>query len=145
MIRSQKAETNCANSRTTPGRCGPDHAGPAGHAAGELPGTVADEELEVRSVAAEVHQQIADLLGGPQPVRMRGDPEDTDEAGADFDDEEAVQAPDGHAVHVEEFDSEHRGGLRVQELTPGRAGEPLGAGSIFRALRTRRMVDAPSR
>ena len=30
MIRSQKAETNCANSWTTPGRCGPDHAGPAG-------------------------------------------------------------------------------------------------------------------
>src|ERR1700730_5729741 len=30
---------------------------------GELPGTVAYEELEVRSVVAEVHQQIADLLG----------------------------------------------------------------------------------
>ena len=30
MIHSQKAETNSANSRTTPGRCGPDHAGPAG-------------------------------------------------------------------------------------------------------------------
>ena len=95
-------------------------------------------------MVAEVHQQIADLLGGPRPVRVRGDPEDMDEAGAGFDDEEAVQAPEGPAVHVEEVDSEHRGGLRVQELAPGRVGEPLGCRGIFRALRTRRMVDAPT-
>jgi len=100
----------------------------------ELPGTVADEELEVRSVVAEVHQQIADLLGGPWPVRVRGDPEDMNVAVADFDDEEAVQAPEGHAVHVEEVDGEHRGGLRVQELAPGRVGVPLGCRGYLQSL-----------
>ena len=96
-------------------------------------------------MVAEVHQQIADLLSGPRAVRVRGDPEDMDVAAADFDDEEAVQAPEGHAVHVEEVGGEHHGGLRVQELAPGRVGVSLGAGGIFRALRTRRMVDAPTR
>jgi hypothetical protein len=58
---------------------------------GELPSTVADEESEVRGVVAEVHQQVADLLGGPRPARVGGDPEDMDVAAAGFDDEEAVQ------------------------------------------------------
>jgi hypothetical protein len=38
----------------------------------------------------------------------------------------AVQAPEGHcAVDVEEVNGEHRRGLRVQELPPGRVGVPL--------------------
>jgi hypothetical protein len=61
--------------------------------AGELPGAVADQELEVRGAIAEVHQEVTDLLGGPWPVRVCGDPEDVHVAGADLDHEEAVQAP----------------------------------------------------
>jgi len=38
---------------------------------GELPGAVADQEPEVRNAAAEVHQEVADLLGGPRPGRTR--------------------------------------------------------------------------
>jgi hypothetical protein len=41
---------------------------------GELPGAVADQEPEVRGAVTEVHQKIAGLLGGPRPVRVRGDP-----------------------------------------------------------------------
>jgi hypothetical protein len=41
---------------------------------GELPGPVADQEPEVRSTIAEVHQEVADLLRGPRPVRVRGQP-----------------------------------------------------------------------
>src|SRR2546430_10101051 len=68
--------------------------------AGELPGPVADQEPEARGAVAEVHQDVADLLGGPRPVRMGGDPEDVDVAGADFDDEQAVQALERYrAVH----------------------------------------------
>jgi hypothetical protein len=37
---------------------------------GELPGAVADQELEARGVVAEVDQEIADLLGGPRPVGL---------------------------------------------------------------------------
>src|SRR6266516_8134496 len=41
---------------------------------GELPGPVADQEPEVAGAVTEVHQEVADLLGGPRPVRMGGDP-----------------------------------------------------------------------
>jgi hypothetical protein len=34
---------------------------------GELTGTAADQEPEVCSALAQVHQQVADLLGGPGP------------------------------------------------------------------------------
>ncbi len=112
---------------------------------GELPGTVADQEPEVRGVVAEVHQEIADLLGGPRPVRMSRDREDMDVAAADFDDEEAVRALEGHAVHVEEAGGEHRGACACRKWRRVVSVRRWGAGGIFRALRTRRMVDAPAR
>jgi hypothetical protein len=59
---------------------------------GELPGPVADQEPEVRGPITEVHEQIADLLGGPRPVRVRGDPDDVHVAGADLHHEEAIHA-----------------------------------------------------
>lgn len=34
---------------------------------GELPGPVAEQEPEVGGAVTEVHQQIADLQGGPRP------------------------------------------------------------------------------
>jgi hypothetical protein len=75
---------------------------------------------------AEVHQEVADLLGGPRPVRVSGDSEDVDVSRAGFDDEEAVQAPEcRRAVHVEEVGGEDGRGLDVQELPPGRVGVPL--------------------
>jgi hypothetical protein len=37
---------------------------------GELPGSVADQEPEIRGAIAEIHQEAADLLGGPRPVRV---------------------------------------------------------------------------
>jgi hypothetical protein len=43
---------------------------------GELPGPVADQKPEARGAVTEVHQEIADLLGGPQPIRVGGDPEE---------------------------------------------------------------------
>jgi hypothetical protein len=93
---------------------------------GELPGSVADQEPEVRGAVAEVHQEIADLLRGPRPVRVGGDPEDVHVAGADLNHEEAVQAVEGHrAVHVEEVGGQHCRGLGAQELPPRRVGVPL--------------------
>ena len=71
--------------------------------AGELPGPVPDQEPEPRGAIAQIHQQVADLLHGPRPVRIRGDPEDVHVARADLHDEKAVQALQGYrAVHVEE-------------------------------------------
>jgi hypothetical protein len=114
--------------------------------AGELPGPVAEQEPEARGAVAEVDQDVADLLRGPRPVRMGGDPEDVDVAGADFDDEQAVQSLERYrAVHVEEIGGEHGRGLDVQELPPGVSVCRLGAGGILSALRTRRIVDALTR
>ncbi len=96
-----------------------------GEGPGELPGRVADQEPEARSAISEIHQEIADLLCCPWPVRVRGDPGDVDMAAAGLDDEEAVQALErDRAVHVEEVGGEHRRGLHVQELPPGRIGVP---------------------
>ena len=96
---------------------------------GELPGPVADQEPEVRGAITEIHEQVADLLGGPRPVRMRGHPEDVHVAAADLHHEQAVQAAERHrAVHVEEIDGQHRRGLRVQELPPVRIGVPFRRG-----------------
>src|ERR1039458_9159331 len=41
----------------------------------ELPGSVADQEPEVRGAVAQIRQEIADLLRGPGPVRGRRDTE----------------------------------------------------------------------
>ena len=38
----------------------------------ELTGRIANEEPEPADVPAEIHQQVAGLLGGPRPVGMRG-------------------------------------------------------------------------
>ena len=92
----------------------------------ELPGPVTDQEPEAGGAFTEIHQQIADLLRSPRPVRVGGNAEDMDIPGADLDHEQAVQALQGHrAVHVEEVGGEHRRGLRVQELPPHRVGVPL--------------------
>ena len=37
-------------------------------------GAVADQEPEVRGPVKKVHEQVADLLGGPRAVRVGGDP-----------------------------------------------------------------------
>jgi hypothetical protein len=38
---------------------------------GELPGPVTDQVPEVRSAITQIHQQVADLLCSPPPVRVR--------------------------------------------------------------------------
>jgi hypothetical protein len=93
---------------------------------GELSGPVADQEPETCGAISQVYQHVADLLCGPGPFRVRGDPEDVHVAGTDFHDEQAIQALQGQgAVHVEEIGGEHRRCLRMQELPPSRVGVPL--------------------
>src|SRR5712691_5425255 len=57
----------------------------------------------------EIHQQIADLLRSPPPVRVGGNAEDVHGPGADLHHEQAVQALESHrAVHMEEVGGKHR-------------------------------------
>ena len=91
---------------------------------------VPDQELEVRGVIAEIHEQVADLPCGPRPVRVRGHAEDMHIPGADLDHEEAVQALQGdRAVHVEEVGRKHRRCLHACLLPsghlPGRGITPI--------------------
>jgi hypothetical protein len=113
---------------------------------GELPGAVADQEPEICDAVAEVHQEVADLLGGPRPVWMGCDPEDVYVSGADFDDEEAVQALEYYsAVHVKEVGGKHGRGLRMQELPPGRGGLPFWCRWDLQSLEDAAIVDALTR
>ena len=50
----------------------------------ELSGPIADEEPEPPDAIAEVHQEVAGLLGGPGPVRVPGHPQDVQVALADL-------------------------------------------------------------
>ena len=62
----------------------------------ELAGAVADEESEPRDVFAEVHDEVAGLLGGPGPVGMRGHAEDVQGAVADLECEQDVEPAQRH-------------------------------------------------
>ncbi len=106
---------------------------------GELPGPVAGQEPDVRGVIAEVQQEIADLLRGPRPVRVRGDPEDMDVAAANFDHEQAVQSTWKKSAASIVAACARRNCRQVVSVCR------LGAGGIFSALRTRPIVDAPAR
>jgi hypothetical protein len=52
---------------------------------GEVRAAVADHELEPVSLLAEVHEEVAGLLGGPLPGEMQGDAEDADAPGGVLD------------------------------------------------------------
>ena len=86
----------------------------------ELAVAVADEELELAGAFAEVHEQVASLLGGPCPGGVRGDIQDVHPAGLDLYHEEHVQALEEHGVDVEEVTCQYSGCLGGEELPPGR-------------------------
>jgi hypothetical protein len=94
--------------------------------AGELRVPVPDHELELFTTIAEIHEQVAGLLGDPVCAGMRGNAEDVDPAGGVFDNREAVQPGEQHGVAVEEVARQDPTGLGAQELGPGGAGASWG-------------------
>ena len=76
---------------------------------------------QVLQPLAEVQGEVAGLLNGPLPGRVGGDPGQVHPAGAALDEHEGVQPSQQHSVDMQEIDGEDPGGLRVQELPPGRA------------------------
>jgi len=94
-------------------------------------------------MVAEVHEQVADLLGSPQSVRVRGDAEDVHVTGADLDHEQAVQPLERHgAVHLEEIGGEHVAAWVHRNCRHVVSVSRTGAGGIRAAFSTRRIVDA---
>jgi hypothetical protein len=94
---------------------------------GELAVPVADQEPELLGVVAEVHQEVAGLLGERGVGGVGGDPRDVRTAAVVFVDDEDVEDEDvemaqEHGIDVGEADREDRVGLRGEELSPGRPG-----------------------
>ena len=65
---------------------------------------------------AEVHQQVAGLLGGPFPGRVQGDAEDADAPGRVLDHGQDVGLGAVEQVDGEEVAGQDRLGLGAQEL-----------------------------
>jgi hypothetical protein len=113
---------------------------------GELPGPITGQEPEVGDAITQIHQQVADLPDSPGPVRVGGDTKD---------------------VHVTASTSMTNRQYRRRRITAPSTWKKSvasiadawvcrnfrhvvserrsGAGGIFSALRTRRIVDAPTR
>ena len=79
---------------------------------GELAVPVADQEPEPVGAIAEVHQQVAGLLGDPGPGGVGGDPGDVHAAAVVLDNDENVEAAQEDGVDVGEVDRGDRVGLR---------------------------------
>jgi hypothetical protein len=93
---------------------------------GELAVAVADQELKAVGVLAEVHEQVAGLLGHPRPGGVGGDPGEVHAAAAVLDNDQDVEAAEEDGVDVGKVDREDPVGLRGEELLPGRSGPERG-------------------
>src|ERR1019366_10247244 len=91
----------------------------------------ADHERDSLRLLAEVHEQVAGLLGGPRPGGIQGDAEDADAPGRVLEHGQDVSLSAAGQVDGEEVAGQDRLGLRAQELRPGRPGPPrCGAGAV---------------
>jgi hypothetical protein len=96
----------------------PDHV----ECGGEVRAAVADHELDLTPLVAEVHEEVACLLGGPFPDGMQGNAEDADPPGRVLDYGQDVGLGAVEQVDREEIAGQDRLGLGAQELWPGRPG-----------------------
>ena len=93
----------------------PASARTASNAAVKFEPRVADHELGPIGLFAEVHEEVASLLGGPRPGGMQGDPEDADPPGRVLDHGEDMGLGAVEQVDAEEVAGQDRG-------RPGSAG-----------------------
>jgi hypothetical protein len=83
---------------------------------GELSGAVLDEVPELGDAVAEIHRQVADLLGGPSAVGVRGRTQQVHGPVGHLQHEEYGDPLEGErAVHVEEVARQHGRGLGAQD------------------------------
>lgn len=86
---------------------------------GEVRATIADHELDLVRLLAEVDDQVAGLLGGPRAGWMQSDSEDADPPGRVIDHGQDVSLGAVKQFRREEVARQDRLGLRTQELGPG--------------------------
>jgi hypothetical protein len=73
-------------------------------------------ELDLICLFAEVHEEVAGLLGGPLPGGMQGDPEDADPAGGVLDHGQDIGLGAIEQAGREEVAHQDGLSLRAQEL-----------------------------
>jgi hypothetical protein len=109
---------------------------------GELAISVADQEPEPLGAVAEVHEQVAGLLGDPRSGGVGGDPGEVHAATAVLDHDEDIEAAQENGVDVGEVDREDRVGLcaerNCRQVGPARRG----AGSRPASFRIVQTVEA---
>jgi hypothetical protein len=88
----------------------------------EVRAAVADQELGPVGLLAEVHDQVACLLGCPFPGWMQSDSEDADAPGGVLYHGQNIGLGAAEQVGCEEVARQDRLGLGAQELRPGRSG-----------------------
>jgi hypothetical protein len=81
-------------------------------------------------LVAEVHEEVAGLLGGPVPGWMQRDAEDADAPSNVLDHGQDVGLSAVEQVDAEEVTGQDRVGLGAQELCPGRPGPRRGADAV---------------
>jgi hypothetical protein len=113
---------------------------------GELSGAVSDEEPELGDAVAEIHHQVADLLGSPSAIGVRGRTQHVHRPVGHLQHEEHVDPLEGNCQstwkksHASVVNAWARKNCR-QVMSVSRTG----AGGIRNLRRTRRIVDAPTR
>jgi len=88
----------------------------------EVRAAVADHELDLVRLAAEVHDQVAGLLSGPFPSGMQSDSEDADSPGGVLDHGQDIGLGAAEQAGREEAARQDRVGPGAQELRPDRPG-----------------------
>jgi len=84
-------------------------------------------DLDAVGALAEVHEEVTRCLSCPRAVRVCGDAAQVSAAGAVLDDDQRVQAPQEHGIHVHEAGGDDAASLGGEELLPCRA-RPAGRG-----------------
>jgi hypothetical protein len=93
------------------------------------------------SLLAQVHQEVTRRLRCPGALRVRGDAGQVGATGAVLDDDQGVEAPEQHGVHVDKIGREDAAGFAVRncfQVGPVRRG----AGSIPASCRICHTVEA---
>ena len=86
--------------------------------AAELRVAIVDQQSELRLMLAQLHGEVASLLGDPRPVRVGCAGDELEPAGRERDEEEDVDPPQRERLDREEIAGERAGSLLAQKRPP---------------------------
>jgi hypothetical protein len=112
----------------------------------ELTGPISDEKPELREAIAQIYHQVAELLRRPPAVRVRGHTQQVHRPASDFQRDKHLDPLERHrAVHMEKSHTSIVDAWARRNCCQVVSVSRAGAGGIRSRLRTRRIVEAPTR